>query len=167
MARTFIPLLCALPLAAAHLVLVRPMPRDARFGLWNTLHDGEITAVSADAGTTVTIFVSIPYLRRRLRPLGDSFVLTLLGVRQLQFRDFSGTISSLRDELEFTAPEILSSESENMPVTVETTGGQLFADFVLLCFAEALIVISSRISIVCESIISQHSILIGLQRWSS
>jgi hypothetical protein len=105
------------------------MSHDPRFHIWNTLHDGEITAVAADASDTVTIFVSIPYLRRRLQPLGDSFVLTLSGVRQLQFRDFSGTISSLRDELDLTAPEILSSESAHMPVTVETTSGQLLADF--------------------------------------
>src|SRR5947209_16892377 len=108
------PLLCkrrAPSVPVAHLVLVRPMPRDPRFDLWNVLHDGEITAVAA-AGDTATIFVSIPYLRRRLQPLGDSVVLTLSGVRQLQFRDFSGTISSLSQELELTAPEILSSESQ-------------------------------------------------------
>jgi hypothetical protein len=111
------------------------MPRDPRFHLWNVLHDGEITAVAADAGDTATIFISIPYLRRRLQPLGDSFVLTLSGVRQLQFRDFSGTISSLSDELEHTAPEILSSKSEHMPVTVDTTSGQLLADFDAVHFA--------------------------------
>jgi hypothetical protein len=105
------------------------MPHDPRFDIWNVLHDGEITAIATDRSDTATIFVSIPYLRRRLQPLGDSFVLTLSGVRQLQFRDFSGTISSLPDELELTAPEILSSESQQMPVTVETTGGQLLADF--------------------------------------
>ena len=105
------------------------MPHDPRFDIWNVLHDGEITAIATDRSDTATIFVSIPYLRRRLQPLGDSFVLTLSGVRQLQFRDFSGTISSLPDELELTAPEILSSESQQMPITVETTGGQLLADF--------------------------------------
>jgi hypothetical protein len=111
------------------------MPRDARFNIWNTLHDGELTAVSADDRDTVTIFVSIPYLRRRLQPLGDSFVLTLSGVKQLQLRDFSGTVSSLRDALEHAAPEILSSDSEEMPLTVETTGGQLLAAFDEVHFA--------------------------------
>jgi hypothetical protein len=48
---------------------------DPRIAIWNILHDGEITAVSEDVGT-LTMFVSIPYLRRRLTPLGDSFVLT-------------------------------------------------------------------------------------------
>ena len=102
---------------------------DPRIAIWNVLHDGEITAVAGDGTTTVTLFVSIPYLRRRIRPLGDSFVLTLSGVRQLQFRDFSGGVTSLSAELERTAPEILSTDLRQMPVTVATTAGELVADF--------------------------------------
>ena len=105
------------------------MQREPRIDIWNVLHDGEITAVSGDDSDVVTLFVSIPYLRRRLQPLGDSIVLTLSGVRQLQFRDFGGSVTSLREELEETAPEILSSESEHMPITVDTTAGQLLADY--------------------------------------
>jgi len=66
---------------------------DERIAIWNVLHDGEITAVSED-GDTLTMFVSIPYLRRRLKPLGDSFVLTLAGVRRAECRDFGGAASS-------------------------------------------------------------------------
>jgi hypothetical protein len=105
------------------------MQREPRIDIWNVLPDGEITAVSGDDSGVVTLFVSIPYLRRRLQPLGDSIVLTLSGVRQLQFRDFGGSVTSLREELEETAPEILSSESEHMPITVDTTTGQLLADY--------------------------------------
>jgi len=64
-----------------------------------------------------------------MQPLGDSFVLTLSGVRQLQFRDFSGNVSSLTDELQHTAPAILSTVSKQMPITVATTAGELLADF--------------------------------------
>jgi hypothetical protein len=114
---------------------VRPM--DTRIQIWNVLHDGEITAVSED-GDTLTMFVSIPYLRRRLKPLGDSFVLTLAGVKQAVCRDFGGAASSacsLRDELEIGTPEILKTESESMPVTIETTMGQLILDFESIRFA--------------------------------
>jgi hypothetical protein len=110
---------------------------DTRIAIWNLLHDGEITAVSEDADT-LTMFVSIPYLRRRLKPLGDSFVLTLTGVRQAECRDFGGaasSASSLRDELEIGSPEILQTESESMPVTVHTTLGQLILDFDSIRFA--------------------------------
>jgi hypothetical protein len=104
---------------------------DERITIWNVLHDGEITAVSED-GDTLTMFVSIPYLRRRLKPLGDSLVLTLAGVRRAECRDFGGAASSsaqLREELEIGTPEILKTESVSMPVTVETTMGQMILDF--------------------------------------
>lgn len=107
---------------------VRPM--DTRIEIWNVLHDGEITAVSEDGGT-LTMFVSIPYLRRRLKPLGDSFILMLAGVRQAECRDFGGAgrASSLREELDIGTPEIIHTKSESMPVTIETTMGQLILDF--------------------------------------
>ena len=109
---------------------------DTRIEIWNILHDGDITAISED-GDILTMFVSIPYLRRRLKPLGDSFVLTLAGVRQAECRDFSGAgrASSLREELEIGTPEIIKTESESMPVTIETTMGQLILDFQSIQFA--------------------------------
>jgi hypothetical protein len=109
---------------------------DTRISIWNVLHDGEVTAVSED-GDTLTMFVSIPYLRRRLKPLGDSFVLTLTGVRRDECRDFGGAgrVSSLQEELEIGTPEILKTESQTMPVTVETTMGQMILDFESIRFA--------------------------------
>src|ERR1035437_1177006 len=110
---------------------------DTRIQICNVLHDGEITAVSED-GDILTMFVSIPYLRRRLKPLGDSFVLTLVGVKQAECRDFSGaasSASSLREELDIGTPEIIKTESESMPVTIETTLGQLILDFQSIRFA--------------------------------
>ena len=83
----------------------------------------------------LTMFVSIPYLRRRLQPLGDSFVLILEGVKRVELRDFGGRTSDLREELEIGAPEILNTESESMPVTIETTMGQLILDFDRIRFA--------------------------------
>jgi hypothetical protein len=101
---------------------------DERIQIWNVLHDGEITAISEDRDT-LTMFVSIPYLRRRLTPLGDSFVLTLAGVRHVECRNCDGTSSSLREELDLGTPEILQTKSESVPVTIDTTMGQLTLDF--------------------------------------
>ena len=101
------------------------------------MHDGDITAISQE-GDILTMFVSIPYLRRRLKPLGDSFVLTLAGVKKAECRDFSGaasSASSLREELDIGTPEIIKTESESMPVTIETTLGQLILDFQSIRFA--------------------------------
>jgi len=97
--------------------------------IWNILHDGEITAVEKGMNGFYTIFVNIPYLRRRIKPLGDSFVLTLLGVKQVAFQDFDGTISSLENELELSTPEILYTESTEMPVFIATTAGTLILNY--------------------------------------
>jgi len=103
--------------------------------IWNVLHDGEITAFSGEDGDTLTMFVSIPYLRRRLEPLGDSFVLTLSGLKRLEFHNFDGTITPPREEIDIGSPEILSTKSEAMPVRIETTMGYLILDFQSIRFA--------------------------------
>src|SRR5690349_8020734 len=108
---------------------------DRRIHIWNILHDGEITAIAGEQSETLTMFVSIPYIRRRLEPLGDGFVLALIGLRLLEFRDFEGNVTSLREELDAGGPEIVSTESEAMPVKVETTMGCLIVDFESIRFA--------------------------------
>jgi hypothetical protein len=108
---------------------------DKRIQIWNILHDGEMTAISEEDGESLTMFVSIPYLRRRLQPLGDSFVLTLEGLKRLEFRNFDGTTTPLREQIDIGSPEILSTESESMPVRIETTMGQLILDFQSIRFA--------------------------------
>jgi hypothetical protein len=108
---------------------------DPRIEIWNFLHDGEITAISGETGETLTMFVSIPYLRRRLEPLGDSFVLTLAGLKRLEFKDFEGVATPFRETMDIGAIEILSTDSESMPVTVATTLGQLTLDFQSIDFA--------------------------------
>lgn len=107
---------------------------DKRIQIWNVLHDGEITAFEQDH-ETLTMFISIPYLRRRIRPLGDSFVLTLSGLTQVDFLDFDGSRSSLEEALDIGLPEILSTESEAMPLSIDTTLGKLILDFQEISFA--------------------------------
>jgi hypothetical protein len=108
---------------------------DPRVEIWNVLHDGEITAIAGEEDETLTMFVSIPYLRRRLEPLGDSFVLTLKGLKRAEFHDLDGTTTSLREELEIGSLEILSTDSKAMPVNIETTLGRLILDFETIQFA--------------------------------
>jgi len=107
---------------------------DERIGIWNLLHDGEITAISQQ-GNTVTMFVSIPYLRRRLNPMGDSFVLSLNDVSQLEFREFDGSAVTLKEQLDIGRPEILGTDSRDLPVAVDTTMGQMIVGFSSLALA--------------------------------
>ena len=108
---------------------VRFMQMRNEIDIWNILHDGDITAAGKGHNNSYTLFVSIPYLRRRLAPLGDSFVLALKGVRQIAFQNFDGTISTIEDEMNLSTPEILRTDSESMPISVETTTGKLLLDF--------------------------------------
>jgi len=108
---------------------------DRRIQIWNILHDDEITAISGEGSDILTMFVSIPYLRRRLAPLGDSFVLTLSGITRLEFHDFDGTRETLQEQLDIGSPEILSTESDSMPALIATSLGQLTLDFQSISFA--------------------------------
>jgi hypothetical protein len=108
---------------------------DQRIEIWNILHDGEITAVEEDGTGNVRMFVNIPYLRRRIHPLGDSFVLMLGGVSKMECRNFSESeVNTLREELEIGSPEILKTDSTEMPLKIDTTMGSLLIDFKTIQF---------------------------------
>jgi len=100
---------------------------DTRIAIWNTLHDGEITVLAME-GDTLVMFVSIPYIRERLAPLGDSFILRLHGFHSLEFDDGKNKHSYLT-EISKSGIEILSTDSESMPVKISTTSGFLTLDF--------------------------------------
>ena len=103
---------------------------DPRLAVWNTLHDGEITVIGREDPATLVLFVSIPYLRRRLAPIGDSFALRLRGIRRFEFArfDVDEAVTSL-DEIAGYRLEILSTDSEAMPAKIATTQGFLTLDF--------------------------------------
>jgi hypothetical protein len=104
--------------------------KDPRLAAWNALHDGEITVIGREEPDTLIMFVSIPYLRQRISPLGDSFSLRLCGFRSIEFSDFEGKekTSSL-DDIAKNGIEILSTESQAMPVKIATSSGFLTLDF--------------------------------------
>jgi hypothetical protein len=110
---------------------------DERIEIWNLLHDGFITAIEQN-GDTLTMFISIPYLRRRMKPIGDSFVLTLSGLSRMDFCDPFGETHSFAEELGVgvvTGPTIISTDSGSMPITIEFDYGHLVLDFQSISFA--------------------------------
>jgi hypothetical protein len=64
-----------------------------------------------------------------LKPLGDSFVLELEGVTECYFEPFEGGKSKLCGEIEIASIEILSTDSDTMPVSIITTMGQLILKY--------------------------------------
>jgi hypothetical protein len=103
---------------------------DARIAIWNTLHDGEITVVARE-GADLVMFVSVPYIRERLKPLGDSFALRLGGFRGFELLDSDGKKrgSDIQVDLARNHIEILSTDSTAMPVKITTTHGYVVLDF--------------------------------------
>jgi len=102
---------------------------DPRFGVWNVLQDGEITALGREEPTTLVIFVTIPYLRERIEPLGDSLCLRLRGCRRLEFAGAGAQSSTSPREIAMQRLWILSTDSEAMPVKIVTPSGFLILDF--------------------------------------
>lgn len=100
---------------------------DTRIAIWNTLHDGKITVLAME-GDVLAVFISIPYIRERLAPLGDSFILRLQGFHSLEFDDGKNKHSDLT-EISKSGTEILSTDSETMPVKIFTTSGILTLNF--------------------------------------
>ncbi len=101
----------------------------AEIEVWNLLHDGEITVAEKDNGI-LRLFVSIPYLRRRIKPLEDSFILTIHGLTSERYQDYEGKESSILEELEVvTALTILSTESLTLPITIDLVSGKLILEY--------------------------------------
>ncbi len=102
---------------------------DQRIAIWNVLHDGEIT-VAAREGNMLVMLINIPYLRALLAPIGDSFALRLGGFRSAKLKGSDGRLVDLDlASLPTCHLEILSTESNSMPVEVEHTMGSLILDF--------------------------------------
>jgi len=102
--------------------------------IWNLLHDGDITVHEVN-GDQLTLFVCIPWMRKRIKPLGDSFVLKMTGVTKAEFHDYEGNVSTIAEELDLCVPEILSTESEAMPISVMCTTNTLVLDYQDISFA--------------------------------
>jgi hypothetical protein len=101
---------------------------DWRFGIWSALHDGEITIVHRESPDVLVMFVSIPYVRRRIQPLGDSFRIRLGGFRGMLFSYGSG--DETHSDLDYIEGfEILEAKSDTMPATIQLVEGTLMLDF--------------------------------------
>jgi hypothetical protein len=61
--------------------------------------------------------------------MGDSFVLKLSGVTEIGFLNFDGKPDTLDEQLAAGSPQILWTESEGMPVAIDTTMGKLIMAF--------------------------------------
>jgi len=99
--------------------------------IWNILHDGVLTVFPSENEALLTIFVHIPYLRKRIEPIGVCFVLKLSGVKSYKFFDFDGKEEELNESLNAMGIEILSASSIGaaMPVEIQTSLGTIVFEY--------------------------------------
>ncbi len=100
---------------------------DPRLDIWNVLHDGEITVTAREVPDVAIMFISIPYVRRRIEPLGDSFWLRLGGFRGMHFENGIGDTDSDLEKIE--GYEILDILSDTIPARIQLAQGTLTLDF--------------------------------------
>src|SRR6476620_3715550 len=101
-----------------------------RAEIWNVLHDGGIAAINGVIPGDVEIRVSIPYLRKMFSADGDDIIVRLANCAKLTMKIWEKDFTT--DDIERivgTDTEILSTESEDVPVHIITTFGELDIDF--------------------------------------
>jgi len=97
-----------------------------RAEIWNVLHDGGVAAVDGAVPGNVTIRVNIPYLRQMFSDDGEDILVHLDGCMSLVMKIWDEDITT--DDPKRIASidtEILSTESEDVPVHIITTLGEL------------------------------------------
>ena len=111
---------------------------DPRYAIWGVLHDGTVTVVVREDPDVLIMFVSIPFVRRRISPLGDSFRLRLGGVRSFGVSEYESDsdrkerekagfpLTSLSELRDIEGLEIIEVLSTTMPVKIRTFWGPIW-----------------------------------------
>ena len=101
-----------------------------RAEIWNVLHDGGLAAIEGGIPGDVSIRVNIPYLRKMFSADGEDIVVCLTNCTELRMKIWEEDITTddPRQIVE-SGTEILSTESEDVPVHIITTLGELDIDF--------------------------------------
>lgn len=101
-----------------------------RAEIWNILHDGGITSVVGDTPGNVSIRVNIPYLCQMFSPDGKDVIVHLRNCTRFTMNIWDeGMTTSDLDRIATIRTTILSTESEDAPVHIVTTLGEIDMDF--------------------------------------
>ena len=119
----------ALPVAGARpLRSAKKMNRRAE--IWNVLHDGGVAEIVGAVPGEVTIRVNIPYLRQMFSNDGEDIIVHLDNCTSLTMKIWNEDVTTDDPKrIASTDTEILSTESEDVPVHIITTLGELVIAF--------------------------------------
>jgi hypothetical protein len=101
-----------------------------RADIWNILHDGEIAGIKRDSHQKLQLRINIPYLRNMFPGDGEDILLNLENCTLFQMEIWDEEITtSDHKKIVATETEILSTESDDVPVKIFSTNGTLLLDF--------------------------------------
>lgn len=101
-----------------------------RAALWNILHDGSINQIRGSVPGELTIQVDIQYLCEELAAERDEIVIHLANCRRFAMNVWAEKQwTEHLQEIAALDPEILGTDSDDVPVQLITTLGELIMDF--------------------------------------
>lgn len=101
-----------------------------RAEVWNVLHDGGVAAIDGKIPGDVTIRINIPYLRKMFSEDGEEILVRIANCSKLTMTIWGEDLTTDEPKrIVATDTEILSTESDDVPVHVITTFGELDIDF--------------------------------------
>ena len=92
---------------------------------WGLLHDGGIESITGNIPGTVSLEVSIRYLRQQFPGEGTAFKVVLSDCDQLVYQEYDSSPVKDFDEIVGLEPEILGFEKGTYPVVVNCVMGSL------------------------------------------
>ena len=92
---------------------------------WGLLHDGGIASIAGKVPGTVSIEVSIRYLRQQFPGEGTGFKVVLSYCDQLVYQEYESSPVEDFDEIVRLEPEILGVEEGDHPVVINCVMGSL------------------------------------------
>lgn len=99
------------------------------FEFWGLLHDGGIEAIHGEVPGTVSVEVSIRYLRRQFPGEGTGFRVDLANCREFTYCEYDSTPVMDFDAIVALDPEIVSVEKGASCVVVRCVTGTLSMSF--------------------------------------
>jgi len=101
-----------------------------RAEIWNILHDGGIAGMEGSVPGDLTLQIKIPYLRQMFSESGEDILLRLSSCTRFAMKIWEEDLLT-SDPVRIVASdtEILSTESEDIPVQIVTTQGEIDAEF--------------------------------------
>ncbi|WP_426161421.1 hypothetical protein [Pseudoduganella sp. R-34] len=93
--------------------------------LWGLLHDAGIDSITGSVPGTVSLEVSIRYLRKQFAGEGTGFKVVLSDCNQFVYQEYDSPAVKNFEEIVSLAPEIVGVEKGTHPVVVSCVMGEL------------------------------------------